>query len=80
MAVAGRFIIGIVLTSAAITGYESVDRLFHPRPITHIGAVIIASASDWSATKSWRAYASGPDGQSAVRHWLPMVATLESTV
>ena len=43
MAVAGLFIIGIVLTSAAITGYESVDRLFHPRPITHIGAVIIAS-------------------------------------
>lgn len=41
--VAGVVIVGIILISALITGYLSVERLLHPQPIFYVGAVIAAS-------------------------------------
>ncbi|MDP3092054.1 MAG: cation diffusion facilitator family transporter [Nitrospira sp.] len=41
--VAGVVIVGIMLLSALITGYLSVERLLHPQPISYVGAVIAAS-------------------------------------
>lgn len=41
--VVGVVIVGIILISALITGYLSVERLFYPQPISYVGAVIAAS-------------------------------------
>ena len=40
---AGVVIVGTILISALITGYLSVERLFHPQPVSYIGAVIAAA-------------------------------------
>jgi len=40
---AGVTIVFIILASAAVAGYEAVDRLFHPQPVRYLGAVITAS-------------------------------------
>ncbi len=34
---AGLAIVLIILLSALVAGYEAVDRLFHPRPVMHLG-------------------------------------------
>lgn len=40
---AGVVVVGVVLVSALITAYESVDRFYHPQPIHHVGALAIAA-------------------------------------
>lgn len=40
---AGIAIVLTILFSAIVAGYESIDRLFHPRVVRHLGAVIAAS-------------------------------------
>jgi cation diffusion facilitator family transporter len=40
---AGVAIVLTILVSALVAGYESVNRFFHPQPVTHIWAVITAS-------------------------------------
>lgn len=40
---AGAVIVFIILFSAIVAGYESVDRLLHPRPVGYLGAVAAAS-------------------------------------
>lgn len=40
---AGVAIVLSILLSAVITGYESINRLFHPQPVVYLWAVIIAS-------------------------------------
>ncbi len=40
---AGVMIVGIVLLSAIITAYESVERFYHPQPLHHLGALAIAA-------------------------------------
>ncbi|MDP9267187.1 MAG: cation diffusion facilitator family transporter [Acidobacteriota bacterium] len=40
---AGIMVVLIILASAVVAGYESVRRLVHPEPVTHLGAVIAAS-------------------------------------
>ncbi|MBK8576314.1 MAG: cation transporter [Elusimicrobia bacterium] len=40
---AGLIIVLLILLSASVAGYESVRRLFHPQPVTHLWAVIAAS-------------------------------------
>ncbi|MEM9908996.1 MAG: cation diffusion facilitator family transporter [Cyanobacteria bacterium P01_D01_bin.44] len=39
---AGVIIVAIVLLSAIITTYESVERFYHPQPLYHLGALAIA--------------------------------------
>ena len=39
---AGILIVGIVLTSAIATGYESVERFLHPQQLEHLEAIAIA--------------------------------------
>ena len=39
---AGMLIVLIVLFSALVAGYEAINRLIHPQPITQLGAVAIA--------------------------------------
>jgi cation diffusion facilitator family transporter len=41
--VAGLIIVLTILFSAVLAGYQSVNRLLHPRPIEHLWAVAIAS-------------------------------------
>lgn len=40
---AGVMVVLAILLSAAGAGYVSVDRLFHPEPVSHLGAVMAAS-------------------------------------
>lgn len=40
---AGMAIVLIIAFSAVVAGYEAIDRLFHPHPVTHLGAIIAAS-------------------------------------
>lgn len=40
---AGVVIVLIILSSAVVTGYEAIDRLFHPRSVEYLWAVVVAS-------------------------------------
>lgn len=40
---AGMAIVLIIAFSAVVAAYEAIDRLFHPQPVTHLGAIIAAS-------------------------------------
>jgi cation diffusion facilitator family transporter len=40
---AGLAIIATIVLSAVVATYESISRLFHPQPVTHLAAVIVAS-------------------------------------
>lgn len=40
---AGVAIVFMILLSAAVAGYESIDRFFHPQSVRHLWAVIIAA-------------------------------------
>ena len=40
---AGMMIALIIIMSAVVAGYESIERFFNPQPISHIWAVVAAS-------------------------------------
>ena len=40
---AGLAVVGVVLVSALITAYESVDRFYRPQPLHHLGALAAAA-------------------------------------
>ncbi|WP_225907384.1 cation diffusion facilitator family transporter [Leptolyngbya sp. BL0902] len=40
---AGLAIVGVVLISAIITAYESIERFYHPEPLSHLGALAAAA-------------------------------------
>jgi cation diffusion facilitator family transporter len=40
---AGLVIVATIATSAAVAAYESIDRFIHPRPVTLLWAVMVAS-------------------------------------
>ena len=40
---AGVVIVGLIAVSALVAGYESLARLFHPQPLTHLGALAAAA-------------------------------------
>src|SRR5215208_3388658 len=39
---AGLFILAMITFSAALAGWESIDRLLHPQPISNLGVLVIA--------------------------------------
>jgi len=41
--IAGVIIVFLILFSAIVAGYESIQRFFDPRPVTYLGAVIVAA-------------------------------------
>jgi divalent metal cation (Fe/Co/Zn/Cd) transporter len=41
---AGIAVIGLIAASAALAGYEAIDRLVHPHTVTHLGFVMAAAA------------------------------------
>ncbi|MGB5972354.1 MAG: cation diffusion facilitator family transporter [Nodosilinea sp.] len=40
---AGVAVVVVVLLSALVTAYESIDRIYHPQPIHHLGALAVAA-------------------------------------
>ncbi|MEO1070434.1 MAG: cation diffusion facilitator family transporter, partial [Cyanobacteria bacterium J06638_6] len=40
---AGVAVVAVVLASAMVTAYESIDRIYHPQPIHHLGALAVAA-------------------------------------
>jgi cation diffusion facilitator family transporter len=51
--VAGLFVVGAILVSACVAGFEAVDRLLHRQPPTHLPALAMAGAigfaGNWAA-------------------------------
>ena len=43
---AGLAVVAVVLISAIITAYESIERFYHPQPLHHLGA-LAAAAGIW---------------------------------
>ena len=39
----GVFVIAMIALSCVVTAWESIDRLLHPRPVTHLWAVAVAA-------------------------------------
>ena len=39
---AGVAVVAMIAFSALVTGYESIERLLHPQPLTHLGAITVA--------------------------------------
>src|SRR5262245_57698984 len=48
---AGVIIVLIILFSAIVAGYESIDRFFHPQDVSHLGAVAVASVIGFLGNK-----------------------------
>ncbi len=40
---AGLTVVAVVFLSALVTAYESIDRVLHPQPLTHLGALAVAA-------------------------------------
>jgi cation diffusion facilitator family transporter len=38
----------VIFVSACVAGYESIDRLIHPRPPQALGALVLAGAIGWA--------------------------------
>ena len=67
---AGIAIVLVILASALVAGYQLIDRIFHPQPITLLGWVAMAGLTALSATKQWRYSAFGSAVKSTVlRSW-----------
>ena len=49
---AGMLIVGIILFSALVAAYESIDRFFHPREVTYLWAVISASVIGFAGNEA----------------------------
>src|SRR5262245_61022071 len=49
---AGVAIVGAILVSAVVAGYESVQRFFHPQPVSHLWAVVIASIAGFAGNEA----------------------------
>ncbi|MBE9138105.1 cation transporter [Nodosilinea sp. LEGE 07088] len=41
---AGVAVVAVILVSALVTAYESIDRFYHPQPIHHLGALAVAAS------------------------------------
>jgi cation diffusion facilitator family transporter len=49
---AGVAIVLIMAGSAMVAGYEAVDRLLHPQPVVHLGAVMLASVLGFAGNEA----------------------------
>jgi cation diffusion facilitator family transporter len=49
---AGIVIVLIILSSALLAGYESIDRFFHPHTVEHLWAVVLASVIGFAGNEA----------------------------
>jgi cation diffusion facilitator family transporter len=49
---AGVAIVGAILVSAVVAGYESIQRFFHPQAVSHLWAVVIASIAGFAGNEA----------------------------
>jgi cation diffusion facilitator family transporter len=49
---AGVIIIGVILASAVLAGYESIQRFFHPQAVSHLLAVVAASVAGFAGNEA----------------------------
>jgi cation diffusion facilitator family transporter len=54
--VAGLFVIAMIALSCVLTGYEAIDRLFHPRPVEHLWAVAAAALVGFAGNETVARY------------------------
>jgi cation diffusion facilitator family transporter len=53
---AGVAIVGAILAPAVVAVYESVQRFFHPQPVSHLWAVVIASVAGFVGNEAVAAF------------------------
>ena len=53
---AGVFIVAMIALSAVVAGWESVDRLLDPKPISHVGAVFAAGVLGFAGNEAVAVY------------------------
>ena len=49
---AGVIIVGAILASAVMVGYESIQRFFHPQAVSHLWAVVAASVAGFAGNEA----------------------------
>jgi cation diffusion facilitator family transporter len=49
---AGVIIVGAILASAVVAGYESIQRFFHPQEVSHLWAVAAASVAGFAGNEA----------------------------
>lgn len=49
---AGLAIVAIILLSAVVAGYESIQRFFNPQPVQYLWAVVIASVVGFAGNEA----------------------------
>lgn len=54
--IAGLFVVAMIALSAALTGYEAVNRLVNPRPLDHLWLVAIAGVVGFAGNELVAAY------------------------
>lgn len=53
---AGAFILVVIAGSALLAGYSAIDRLLHPRPVSHLGAVAAAAVIGFAGNEAVARY------------------------
>ncbi len=54
--IAGLFVVAMIALSAALAGYESIDRLLNPRPLSHLWVVAVAGFVGFAGNEAVAAY------------------------
>ena len=76
---AGIIIVLIILASALVAGYEALDKLVHPQPITLLGWVAVAGIVGFIGNETVAVLESGSGARSTAPPSLQMVTTPAST-
>ncbi|MGE5829767.1 MAG: cation diffusion facilitator family transporter [Micromonosporaceae bacterium] len=50
--IAGIVIVAVITASAVAAGYSAIERLLHPRPVTHVGAVAVAAVLGFAGNEA----------------------------
>lgn len=71
----GLFVIAMILLSSVVAAYEGIDRLLHPREVSHLWAVASAALVGFMGNKLVARYRIGSGVRSGRPHWWPTVCT-----
>jgi cation diffusion facilitator family transporter len=66
---AGLAVLLTILASAIVAGIETIDRFFHPQPVTHLWAVALASIIGFLGNEGVAIFRIKLAGRSPARRW-----------
>ena len=65
----------VITVSAAVAGYQAIDRLTNPRPLEAVGVLFATGIIGFIGNEWVAVYGSGPAGASGRPPWWPTVCT-----